>query len=73
MQIKLQIKNIYALIVDRVYVILNDLIRILSYFDSEKSLWMVDQANKKYLELIKEPMDFVTIYKRNEQGHYIKC
>jgi hypothetical protein len=41
---------------------LSDVLRVLSYFDSDKILWMVDKSNMKYLELVPNPMDFVTMY-----------
>ena len=31
---------------------LSDAVRFLSYFDAEKTFWMVDHSNVKYLELV---------------------
>ena len=50
--------------------IIEDTIRFLSYFDVDKLFWMVDFTNNKYLQVIKNPMDFVTLYKKNKKGNY---
>lgn len=51
--------------------IIDDTIRFLSYFDVDKLFWMVDYSNCKYLQVIKTPMDFVTLYAKNKKGLYM--
>ncbi|CAD8168705.1 unnamed protein product [Paramecium octaurelia] len=52
-------------------IIFSELIRYLTYFDDEKLLWQYDPSSVKYREVIKNPIDFDTIHKKNKKGEYL--